>query len=356
MRTRCIGLLLCLFAMGCGGTSAQSSAEGQPNHADGVSVVGYGQVRLQDEARQRPVWVDLWYPADPSARTERFRYGLAMGEAARDAAPAPGARPLIVLSHGAGGSGTNYAWLGEHLAAEGYVVAAVNHYGESRAYGESSLDPLAMFRSWLRPADLHFAISSLLTHQQWGHRLQRDRVGGIGHSAGGHTLLALAGGEYESMRMGTYCKTEAARADKGCEYARDLGAEDWAKVGRPPEGPPPTEPRLGALLLLEPAMGPSFVEASLRKIAIPIHIVAARPGDFLPFAPHAGHFARLLPEASLTTLDQGEGHFVYIAECSFPIDILGVPLCADAPGVDRGEVHQRIARLAAEFFETKLPR
>jgi predicted dienelactone hydrolase len=355
MRTPSI-LLLCLLATGCGATSTQTPADGQPAHGDGAAPVGYGQARLQDEARQRPVWVDLWYPASPTARMERFRYGLAMGEAALDAAPAPGVRPLIVLSHGAGGSGTNYAWLAEYLAAEGYVIAAVNHHGESRAYGEPSLDPLAMFRSWLRPEDVHFAISSLLTHEQWGQHLQQNRVGGIGHSAGGHTLLALAGGEYEPMRMGSYCRTEAARADKGCEYARDLDAQDWAKVGRPPDGPPTTDPRLAALLLLEPAMGPSFIEASLQKITIPIHIVASEPGDFIPFAPHAGHFARLLPQVSLTTLDQGEGHFVYIAECSFPIDILGVPLCTDASGVDRGEVHQRLARVAVEFFEEKLPR
>ena len=356
MCLRTPGLLLCLLPMGCGGPSAQAPAETQSSRAADAPAVGYGQVRLQDEARNRPVWIDLWYPAAPSVRMASIRYGLAMGRAARDAAPAPGVWPLIALSHGAGGSGPNYAWLAEHLAAEGYAVAAVNHHGESRAYGEGSLDPLAMFRSWLRPADVHFAISSLLTDEQWRQHLRGDRVGGIGHSAGGHTLLVLAGGEYEPMRMGEYCRTETARSDKGCEYARDLDAEDWAKIGTRPDGSLPTESRLAALLLMEPAMGPSFIESSLQKITVPIHIVASRPGDFIPFAPHAGHFARLLPEASLTTLDQGEGHFVYIAECGLPIDILGVPLCTDAPGVDRGAAHQRIVRLAAEFFGEKLPR
>jgi predicted dienelactone hydrolase len=312
--------------------------------------VGYTQVKLDDEERKRPVWLDLWYPADASAAMTEVRYGLAKGTAARDANPADGARTLIVLSHGAGGDGANYAWLSEHLAARGYLVAAVNHYGESRAYGLGALDRLAMFRTWTRPADVKFAVSSLFTDAKWGPRIRPDRIGGVGHSAGGHTLLVLAGADYDAAQMGRYCESDAARVDRGCQYARDLTAQDWTAIGTRPDGPLPTDARIAALFLMEPAMGPSFSDPALSRVTLPVRIVASKPGDFLPFDPHAARVARLLPSASLTTLERGEGHFVFLAECDLPIEVMGLPLCSDAPGVDRARVHQALAELATEFF------
>lgn len=261
-----------------------------------------------------------------------------------------------MLSHGAGGDGANYAWLSEHLAARGHLVAAVNHYGESRVYGQDTVERLAILRPWTRPEDVRFAISALLADEKWGPLIHPDRIGGVGHSAGGHTLLVLAGADYDTQRMGPYCASAAARADRGCAYARGLTESDWLAIGVRPDRPLPTEPRLAALFLMEPAMAPSFSDASLARVAIPVQLVAAKPGDFLPFEPHAARFARRLPAAALTTLEHGEGHFVYLAECELPIDVMGLPLCSDAPGVERARVHQALAELATDFFAKTLAR
>jgi predicted dienelactone hydrolase len=357
VRTLISSLVCCLLALGCGGSATSASSPDRSAARDGgrpTSTVGYTRVKLHDDERQRPVWVDLWYPADASAAMTELHYGLAKGRAARDAPPAEGNRNLIVLSHGAGGDGANYAWLTEHLAAQGYLVAAVNHYGESRTYGQGALDRLAMFRMWTRPADVKFAISSLLTDKKWRPLIRPDRMGGLGHSAGGHTLLVLAGADYDAARMGPYCASDAASADRGCEYARDLTGPERLVIGTRPDGSLPTEPRIAALFLMEPALGPSFTDAVLTRVTLPVQIVASKPGDFLPFEPHAGRVARLLPSASLTTLDRGEGHFVYLVECDLPIEVMGLPLCSDAPGVSRPQVHQALAELATEFFAKTL--
>src|SRR5580704_9067892 len=79
----------------------------------------------------------VWYPAEPSAVEKPVEIpGLnifELGSAARDAeSSAKRARfPLIVISHGTGGTGLSMAWLGEALAAHGYVAAAVNHPGNN---------------------------------------------------------------------------------------------------------------------------------------------------------------------------------------------------------------------------------
>ena len=61
----------------------------------------------------------IWYPAAADTREEPQWIGppivsfLSAGSAARDAAPAAGPRrPLILLSHGAGGMASGLAWLG----------------------------------------------------------------------------------------------------------------------------------------------------------------------------------------------------------------------------------------------------
>jgi len=76
----------------------------------------------------------IWYPAAADTREEPQWIGppivpfLSAGSAARDAAPAAGPRrPLILLSHGAGGMASGLAWLGTALAAHGFVAVAVTH-------------------------------------------------------------------------------------------------------------------------------------------------------------------------------------------------------------------------------------
>ena len=54
-----------------------------------------------------------------------------LGEWADDPALAGGQFPLIVLSHGTGGSAQIMGWLARALASHGYIVAAVNHPGNN---------------------------------------------------------------------------------------------------------------------------------------------------------------------------------------------------------------------------------
>ena len=74
----------------------------------------------------------------------------------------------------------------------------------------------------------------------------------------------------------------------------------------------------------------------------------------MPFALNAGRYADFLPNATAIRLDRGEGHFVYLDECSLPVEAMGVPICSDRPGVMRGEVHQRLGAAIVEFLTRQL--
>ena len=85
----------------------------------------------------------IWYPADAAAEEQPRVLGppgnplFESGHPAADAALAstPAQFPLIVLSHGIGGTAGSLAWLGTALARAGYVAAAVNHPGNNAING-----------------------------------------------------------------------------------------------------------------------------------------------------------------------------------------------------------------------------
>ena len=128
----------------------------------GIGRVGYDWT---DAARKRELMVYFWYPTSgksahtrgvyfpgaaqmekvPEAQVRMHRAynvawpGMLSGEIfshAADRAPvaaAPRQFPIVLFSHGLGGTGFNYACLIEDLVSRGYVVAAVEHTYSAKA-------------------------------------------------------------------------------------------------------------------------------------------------------------------------------------------------------------------------------
>ncbi|MDX1383702.1 MAG: hypothetical protein R3190_08675, partial [Thermoanaerobaculia bacterium] len=84
---------------------------------------------------------------------------------------------------------------------------------------------------------------------------------------------------------------------------------------------------------------------------VPVLVVGAVDNDFLPFEYHAAHYARELPQARLLGLDDGEGHFAFLDPCNLDLEVNGVPLCRDRPGVDRIEVRRRLVAEIDAFLK-----
>jgi len=110
------------------------------------------------------------------------------------------------------------------------------------------------------------------------------------------------------------------------------------------------DPRIKAVVVLDPAAGPGYSEASLAKVRVPVLVIGCEDNDFLPFEHHAGRYAALLPNASLIKLNEGEGHFVFLNSCTSDLSANGVPLCVDREGVDRQAVHARLAPKILTFL------
>src|SRR5438105_3262818 len=92
--------------------------------------VGSRQMRMNDEAKGLSFPVLVLYPTRvPSIPTAFGPYTI---DVSPDAPVVEGRFPLVVVSHGTGGSHLLYRTIGAHLAKEGYVVALLEHPGNNR--------------------------------------------------------------------------------------------------------------------------------------------------------------------------------------------------------------------------------
>lgn len=130
-----------------------------------------------DPARQRPVPVRLYRPADASATD----------------------LPLVLFSHGIGGSRRGYSYIGQHLAAQGVLALHVQHVGSDRSLWGGSLFSLVgrlqaaaqTAEARARTLDVRFALDQLLRERPG--LVDANRIAFAGHSYGANTGMLLAG-------------------------------------------------------------------------------------------------------------------------------------------------------------------
>ena len=138
----------------------------------------------QDVARGRSVPARLYLPASPK-----------LGE---------GTVPLVVFSHGIGGSMDGYSYLGRYFAAHGYASLHVQHVGSDRLiwWGNpltlaSRLSNAAQHTEALdRVKDVKFALDSLLAGPA-GKIMDVKQITAAGHSYGANTTMLLVGAKVD---------------------------------------------------------------------------------------------------------------------------------------------------------------
>lgn len=288
-------------------------------------------------ATGRPGIVDLWFPQGDCAAPTR-RYCLADTAATHK---------VVVFSPGAMGSAAEYAWIGERLAASGFVVVGINPYGESRIYGKPSQDPRSTTLIWQRPQDVSAVLDRLAKQPLFQRAVDWNKVVAVGHSAGGQTAAMLAGARFDLKSLQAYCRSPASKDDLSCSYGRDRAQAPEAFVERFDGSY--RDPRVGKLVLLDPALGSAVRADSLGAIRLPSLVVGAVDNDFIPWQRHGARYAKALPQARTVLLNGQEGHFVFLSPCDHAVRAQGVPLCQDRPGVDRAAVHEALAAQIVDF-------
>jgi predicted dienelactone hydrolase len=163
---------------------------------------------------------------------------------------APGPFPVIVFSHGFGGSKDAYRSLTASWAAHGYVVVKPTHADSSTVddirdlLGESSVFEKQNEREWFhRARDLSFIIDSLpeLEHRYFALRGKIDpkKIGVAGHSYGAFTALMVAGAQIATISGKPMPVNDSrvmaglAMSPQGVSSDRGLTQDSWKDIRIP---------------------------------------------------------------------------------------------------------------------------
>jgi predicted dienelactone hydrolase len=280
------------------------------------------------------------------------------GEWAGGATPAVGQHPLILLSHGTGGTADSLAWLARSLAARGYVVAGVNHPGNT------ALEPYTaegFLLWWERARDMTTVLDSLLEDAELGPAIDPERVGAAGFSLGGYTAFVLAGARTDPQRFLDYCATPNAEGCGDPPEFPDLFAR-WktlrttdaefqrleAQAGRPL-----ADKRVRGIFAIAPAIAQAFEPDSLRNLGVPVEMVVGAADTMAPPSTNAQYLATHTG-GSVTVLPGAVAHYTFLASCTENGRRELPEPCSDAPGVDRDATHHQVAGLAIDFFDRVL--
>ena len=161
------------------------SAAVKPVMVDTIRAIDFD---WQDSQRQRDVPVRLYLPK-------------AVAEPAVHGGAAVKPVPLIVFSHGLGGSRNGYQYLGRFWAANGYASMHVQHIGSDNQLWRGNPFSLTMrlkdaakdSEAVARAKDVSFALTEMLAQPQLAGRFDASRIVAAGHSYGANTTMLLAG-------------------------------------------------------------------------------------------------------------------------------------------------------------------
>ena len=290
----------------------------------------------------------VWYPCAAPQQETKIDGGV-IGFGGSDLGFVVGAKdcpivgdklPLIVVSHG------RIGWFGGHkhtaaaLADAGYVVAAINHPGDT-ASDQSRVDELSVLTE--RPADIKRLVDFMLEAWPDASKLDRERIGFFGFSMGGYTGLVVSGGN-PALHNGV----------AGCEGSTYRACEQLRNNETP--GAPTHDPRVKAAVIVDPGPGFVFPADNLKAVTIPIQLWSSDPK--LAASHVAGCCApgirNRLPSKPDYHVASHAIHFSFLAPCSQEETQKFPRICDDAPGFDRAAFHKEFHADVLAFFRKHL--
>lgn len=273
------------------------------------SYVGSKQITIEDKLEGISFPALIHYPTlEPPVSVA---FGPYLMEVSQDAAIMEGLFPLIVISHGNGGSHLLYRTISMHLARHGYIVVMPEHYGNNRNNNtlENTEENLM-----LRPRHISMTIDAVTQMEFLQENILFESIAVIGHSMGGYTALALAGG------------VPYTREGKKVDVTADL--------------------RVKALVLLAPGAG--WFANNLQQVTIPILMLTAEHDPITPDW-NAEIVMNGVPDPSKVTFQKVDnaGHFSFLSPFPETMRKPEFRPSTDPAGFDRDAFHQQ---LPAEIF------
>lgn len=245
--------------------------------------------------------------------------------------------PLVVVSHGTGGS-----FLGHHdtaaaLADGGFIVAAISHPGDN-FQDLSRQGHLSAFST--RPLDMKRLVDYMLSEWPGRSTLDADRIGFFGFSRGGYTGLAAVGA-IPDFRL----RADLCTPDSPVPLCDEIRRKELPL-------PPQRDMRIKAAVIVDPLS--AFDAQGLKAVTVPMQLWSSTYGGDGVLPHHVEAVRRDLPIEPEWHLVANAAHFAFLAPCSSAMTETLPDLCRDGQGFNRVGFHMDFNASVLAFFRQHL--
>ena len=303
---------------------------------------GFSRVTVGDRVTGERITAGIWYPT--KAREARVSEQARTFFVARDAMPAPGRYPLILLSHGSG------AWYGAHhgnaefLARRGYVVASLTHPGDNFQDLGGYLGAQQLLG---RPHHMKLLEEYLLGTYKYGSIVDTDRLAAMGFSEGAYTVTVLMGGRPDFERFAEHAHWNPD--DPILLPHWELTVKTLAERELPDYQVP-----IAAAVLMAPAFGFLFDRDRLSRVPAQVRLYRAEMDNVLRADTHVEPYLRGLPKVPEYRIVKGAGHYAFLTPCPESLIEEDPDICRDRLGFDRIAFHERLNEQLLDYFNRVL--
>lgn len=294
---------------------------------------GFQRIEVPAQGQAPALQGAVWYPCDaPSGSVQVGRLSI---NGVQDCPLGGGPWPLVVMSHGSGGSFLGHHDTAQALAEAGFAVAAINHPGDT-TQDLSRQGELSIFES--RPADMRRLLDHLLVRWSGHDRLDAQRVGFFGYSRGGYTGLVEVGAVPDlASGLAVFCR-QVSQAPLCRQPLRPLSVQ--------------ADPRIRAAVIVDPFN--AFTAEGLKGVRVPLQLWASERGGDGVAPGSVAALRRALPTPPAYHVAAQAGHFGFMAPCP-PALVSALPqVCRDEPPFDRAAFHQMFNAEVLGFFRDQL--
>ncbi|QFT54833.1 Alpha/beta hydrolase family protein [Microbulbifer sp. THAF38] len=342
--------------------------------ANSATNVGVATLNYIDTSRpswdgegKRPVTSHLFYPT-AEAHSEPLLLGqpgkelFNAGEVAWAAKPLFNEKmPLILMSHGTGGSALQMLWIAQRLVENGYLVLGVNHHGNTAIEPKKYAAGYTLW--WERTRDLSFSLNSILKDENWSQHIDPSKIGVVGFSLGGYTALSAIGGITDRSLFKDFCHSQ--KRDFTCEGQAEfpnineafkkVENNPYIKVSLSEHGSSYKIDQISAAYILSPAVSQALTQESLMEISVPVSVAVGSLDSVAPSLTNAHRIASLISGAEYKEIEKAS-HYTFLSTCT-PLGKKYLEgLCEDHKTLDRSQVHESLSLDILKFFDQKLNR
>jgi predicted dienelactone hydrolase len=246
--------------------------------------------------------------------------------------------PLVVISHGRTGSFLGHHDTAETLADAGFVVAAINHPGDTST-DKSRSDDLSAFVE--RPTDIKRLIDFMVRASPVASKIDPQRIGFFGFSRGGYTGLVLIGANPDWDVVTAFCGQSTSHA---CDQVR---RKEF------PTQPLTHDARIRAAVIADP-LTIMFSHDSYAAVTVPVQLWQSERGGDGVLPRNVEIAEKSLPAPHVYHVVPNSAHFAFLTPCRPTAAKAHPEVCTDAPGFDRVAFHKELDAEVLAFMRRHL--